>query len=359
MRSDELLRKGVEQGIINDTQRAALAALDTEGTTGREAARGFNAITVAYGVGALIVLFAFGWFLVDRWKVLGDGGLLGVSLLYAALFLVAARVLAREGFPTARGVAVLLAVGMTPLAMRALGRWVGIWPADLLGTCGGAYTPFFPCEAEPLTIELTAAVAALVALRRVPFSPLVVPAVVAGLLIPSHLVQAFADFEWGSAATGWTALLSASLVLVVAYVLDQRRKGQEYAVWLHLGAAVTGLIACLQLFDAYRDLRHVTGVVALLAFAGAVYLRRRVYLALGAVLAFAYLAWLAAEVFRVTLAFPLVLAVLGLGIIIAAVWIQRRFPAIVARAGGAEQTPRRFPGGVAALLAPALLAVVM
>ena len=45
---------------------------------GAEARRGFNAITVAYSLGALLVLFALGWFLVDRWKVSGPVGVLGV-----------------------------------------------------------------------------------------------------------------------------------------------------------------------------------------------------------------------------------------------------------------------------------------
>ncbi|MFI5311114.1 MAG: hypothetical protein ACHQQ3_07785 [Gemmatimonadales bacterium] len=358
MRTDELLRSGVAHGIITEVQERSLLALDAPDSTGREAARGFNAVTVAYGVGALVVLFAFGWFLVDRWNVLGDAGLLGVSLLYAVLFAIAAFVLAREGFPVAHGLAVLLAVGMTPLAVRALGRLVPFWPTDALALCGGARAQFFPCDMEALTMELTAAAAALAMLRRVRFGPLVIPVAIAGLLIPAHLVRAWLDVEWGSAMVGWTALLTGSLLLAVAYAVDRQRETEDYAAWLHVAAAVAGLVACVQLFDAYPELRHLAAPVAVLSFVGAVYLRRRVYLVAGVFLAFLYLTWLAVAVFRVTVAFPLVLAVIGLSIIVAAVLLQRRFPALVARAGGSAGPPR-FPGGIATLLAPALLAALM
>jgi hypothetical protein len=359
MRSVELLKKGVEQGIITSAQQASLLALDSEPTPSREAPRGVNAITIAYGVGALIVLFAFAWFLIDRWEVLGNGGLLGVSLVYGALFLLAGHVLKREQFPVASGLAVLLVVAMVPVATRAFGRLLGIWPADVLAQCGGPFVPFFPCEAENLTLELATVVAALVAMRRVSFAPLAIPIATAGLLVPMHLARLWADFEWGSGTLGWIWLLSGSLTLSAAYAIDHRQKSEDYAAWFHTAAAAAGLIACAQLFDAYHDLRHFAGPVALLAFVGAVYFRRPVYLAMGAIVAFGYLAWLAATVFRVTVAFPLILAVLGLGLIVAAVWLQRRFPVLVARAAGSAQGPPRFPGGFAVLLAPALLATLM
>src|SRR5688572_6058133 len=52
----------------------------------REARGGFNAITVAYSLGAMLVLFALGWFLVDRWRSLGPIGVFAVSALYAIAF---------------------------------------------------------------------------------------------------------------------------------------------------------------------------------------------------------------------------------------------------------------------------------
>ena len=95
-----LINVAVDRGIIDAAQRDQLAALSAELTAARddpraevdetgptrEAQRGFNAITVAYSLGALLVLFALAWFLLERWKVLGPFGVLVVALVYAAAF---------------------------------------------------------------------------------------------------------------------------------------------------------------------------------------------------------------------------------------------------------------------------------
>src|ERR1043166_4292106 len=62
------LDAGVARGIIPAEQRDALRALDVGGSPAPiEAHRGLNAVTVAYWVGGIAVLGAFGWFLVRRW----------------------------------------------------------------------------------------------------------------------------------------------------------------------------------------------------------------------------------------------------------------------------------------------------
>src|SRR5689334_24857586 len=92
-----LINEAVDRGIIDGTQRDKLHALALELAAAstanagealptatheprREARRGFNAITIAYALGSLLVLFALGWFLADRWRSLGPAGVLGVSL---------------------------------------------------------------------------------------------------------------------------------------------------------------------------------------------------------------------------------------------------------------------------------------
>src|SRR6185503_17834533 len=84
-RLSDLLHESASRGIITAEQRDQMLALSEERvgqprtTSGevlvwaREVPRGFNAITIAYGVGSLAILFALGWFLADRWNVLGPG----------------------------------------------------------------------------------------------------------------------------------------------------------------------------------------------------------------------------------------------------------------------------------------------
>src|SRR5687767_14310674 len=121
--TQQQLVDAVQRGIISPAQYDALLAMEppdapayfgpgggvldavavAEAGTGREPPRGFNWITITYYLGALTVMFAFGWFLVDRWKALGPGGILAVTSVYAALFVAAGEYLRRQGFRVAGG----------------------------------------------------------------------------------------------------------------------------------------------------------------------------------------------------------------------------------------------------------------
>jgi len=359
MESRDLLEHGVTSGIITAEQRDALLALGEPAGAPREAARTFNGITIAYGVGALVVLFAFGWFLVDRWRVLGDSGIFGLAVAYAAVFLLVAHVLQREGFATARGVAVLLAVAMAPLAMRALLRWSGLITPQLDLICSTPVRPFMACQGEPLAIELAAVAAALLALRKMPFPPLMIPIAVVCVTLPERMMRGWAPTDINGVVVGWRFMVVASLVAAAAYAIDQRRRDGDYGFWLWIAASISAMVAGVNLFGGDASLRHAFLPASLVVLAGAVILRRRVLAVLGIIALFGYLAWLANDVFKLTLAFPLLLAALGVAIIIVTVWLQRRFPEIVRRLGGDVSQPPHFPGGVAALLAPALLGVLL
>src|SRR5687767_9083359 len=127
-----LIDRAVERGIITAPQRDALLALRAEDEAraepATEAREGFNAVTIAYALGTGIVLFGFGWFLVDRWKALGPGGVLAVTALYAAIFLTVSVWLDRRGYALASAFANVLAVGMAPIMGWSLLELVGLWP---------------------------------------------------------------------------------------------------------------------------------------------------------------------------------------------------------------------------------------
>jgi len=357
--SRELLNTGVSKGIISAEQREALLALGAGEGTAVEAGRALNGVTIAYGVGALVVLFGFGWFLADRWKVLGSSGVFGVTIAYAAVFLVVAHITKREGFPVAHGVATLLAVAMAPLATWALMEWTGVWSAEYQRMCSLRIPPFGYCQGQPLAIELAAVVAALIALRRVKFPPLTIPIAVVSITMPERFIREWAPNSYNGVTMGWRWVIVASLVATMAYVVDRRVRDDDYGVWFWLAASFATLMGTANVFAGDASLRWFLGPVALLVLVASVYLRRRILLALGIGGVFGFLAWLANDVFKLTLAFPLLLAVLGIAIIIVTVWLQRRFPEIVRRVGGDPSTPPALPGGVFTLLAPALLGLLM
>lgn len=364
MTISSLLDSGVDKGIITADQRTALLALagadEPQAGERREAERAFNGITIAYGLGAIVVLFAFGWFMVDRWKVLGDGGVFGLSVAYAGTFLFVAHILKREGFETARGVATLLAVGMAPLAMYALLRWTGLWTPELEGMCRQREHPFAVCQGQPLAIELAAVAAALFAMRQMAFSPFMIPVAVVCITLPERLLREWAPGQYmDGTVMGWRWVIVASVLAAVAYAIDRRRREEDYGFWLWISVAAATWWGCMMLFQFDRSLRPWLAPVSLLVITASVYLRRRALLVVGLFGVLGFLGWLAFDVFKLTTAFPLVLAVMGVAIIILTVWLQKRFPEAIRRMGGDPLLPPRLPGGVAVLLAPALLGLLL
>src|SRR6185295_18508905 len=105
--------------------------------------------------------------------------------------------------------------------------------------------------------------------------------------------------------------------------------------------------------------RHAMPLVAASLVAASLYLRRRVLLIAGGVAAFGYVGYLAFDVFRRVVALPVALATLGLLVIVATVWTQRRFPALVDRVSRDADGDRQLPGGPLAVLGPLLIAIVV
>lgn len=367
------LATAVARGIITAAQAEAIRALDlpggAEGATGgpaerepsRESARGFNAATIAYVVGAVTVVGAMGWFLADRWEWLGPWGVLLTTAVYAVLFLFVARRLGHEGFATASGFAVVLAVAMVPPGVTALNDLIGWFPGGWGRSCRWPDFVFWSCRGHELVVELATALAALVALRRTRFSLLVLPLAAIAVRLLFHLTDGWGLHVIGDASGGWIWVAGGSGLAAIAYATDRRQRGDEdFARWLHLAAAACAVPASLHLLSAYEPFRHFLVPGAFVAFAAALLLRRWVWLLLGMGWFVAYLGWLAGEVFRDSPAFPILLAAIGIGVIIATVWVQRNAATLVARFGTVTSDGRpRFPGGVPLLLAPAAVALLL
>lgn len=369
-----LLDAAVERGVVSDAQRQALAALAGElgiavepapaGPTGDaerpEASRGFNGVMVAYGLGVMLVLFALGWFLVDRWRDLGGGGVLAVSLVYVALFVGAGVGLRKGGYATAGGLAITLAVGMTPVWTWALLRLAGEWPpATDPNDPRLRYTPWL--LSRWMILELATIVVALAVVRRVRFFALGAPIAAALLALLLHAGEALADPALVWYLGPFYQAVVACALLALAYGVERRQpRDEDYARWFYAAGAGLLLIAYLQLWNRIGVWRHALPLVALALATAALYLRRRLLLIAAGLALFGYLAYLAFDVFEGTVALPIVLAAFGLVVIVATVWAQRRFPALSARLQGAAGGSARpsVPGGMTAMLAPLAIALV-
>lgn len=355
--SRQRLEDAVTRGIITAEQLQAIRALPEPHPVlgpgaaspppgeGEETRRGLNAVTIAYAIGGVTVLFAFGWYIVDRWNALGPGGVLAVALVYAAVFALTARVVGRLGFHTASAVATLLAVGMTPLVAWSLLRLAGLW-----------YVPG-PARPAPLRtrvdileqlrwipLELATALAALVALRRVHFGILaVVPAAVLPMVV-GHLMPLVLDPDIAGVMSPWATIVSAVVLLGCGYVAQQRTAdGEDYAQWIYLAGLVTLAMGIGGAWSFAGHERHALPAIAVGLFALSLFLRRPMFLFFGAFGFIGYLAYLAFDVFRRTLSFPIVLATFGLVVITVTVWLQRRYPALARRVDERQGGRRVLP----------------
>ena len=361
----------LDRGIIDASQRDRLQALARElarpavtapgptETPARTEARGnFNVITVAYTVGALLVLFALGWFLVDRWEKLGPTGVLAVSVLYAVAFAAAGVALRSRGFPIAGGLAVVLAVMMTPVWGWAVLRLTTLWPdpADVNDPLR-QYDPYIYSRA--IILDLATIGIALAAVRRVRFGVLGAPIAIAFVALLIHIGVALGDPRITWYVGPYYQVVIACATLAIAYAVDRRQPaGEDYAQWFYIAGAAMLLVGYVQVWSSIGAWRHALPLAATALVAASLYLRRRVLVAAGLVAMFGYLGYLAFDVFRRVVALPVALAGLGLAVIVAAVWLQRRFPTLVARVSRDDPAGvKSLPTGPIAVLGPLAIAV--
>src|SRR5262249_39417761 len=283
--------------------------------------------------GGIAVLSAFGWFLVSRWTVLGPAGVLVVAMVYAILLATVARVLAKQGFVHAAAVTTAVVVCRAPVIAAAAVSPPGWWgPSPSARTRFETIDPMWN-QVRWLPIDLATILAALVALRYVKFGVLALPIAAALAAAAGHAIVLFIDVDLVNALGGRPPLLLAIGLLSIAYAIDSHNTSdQDYALWFYL-AGLGALVPGLGLFwtESTGIAAHATLAVAIILAFAAIRLHRRLLL-FAAFLGFvAYLGYLAFDVFKKTLQFPVALATIGIVVILSAVWLQRRYPALVKR----------------------------
>ena len=295
-----------------------------ESKEGQEAAKGFNLIMVLYYFGALLILSAFGWFMADQWNALGAGGILIVSLIYALIFVLTGRYLINKiSYPVAGGLLITCAVGMTPLVVYSLQRLLDIWP----GAYPGSYHAYYVwINGSWIVIELATVAASLLAIRKVKFSFLVMPAAIALWFLSMDIAQIIARSTTISIESRcWVSLASGIIFILVGWLLERRSEGVDYPFWIYL-AGLLAFWGGMTSLPSHGELARFIYFLINAALIGlSLYLNRKTFAVFGGMGVFIYIGHLAGELFKDSIMFPFVMAFIGILIIWGAVWYQKNF----------------------------------
>ncbi|MCU7236430.1 DUF2157 domain-containing protein [Pseudomonas peradeniyensis] len=335
------LARAVSAGVLQPGQDQALLAFLRQQPESRAS---FQLAHVAFYFGALLIMGAMGWLLTEAWMRIGDGALLAIALLYIAGITLFALSLQRRNQPVAAGLLAAVAVSIVPLAVFAIERLAGWWPLD---DAQGDYHQYYTyVQGGWLAMEAATVLAGMLMLRLIPFPFIVMPIAVALWFMSMDLSEWFHGdlFSWEQRRT--VSLWFGLGLLLVFLVIDGRTR-RDYAFWGYL-AGLAAFWGGLTLMDSGSEWGKALYCLINLGLMGlAVLLRRPVFMVFGAMGVAAYLGYLSYEVFADSLLFPVILTLIGLGVIGLGVLYQKRREAL------SEQLRAQLPERLLQLL-PAL-----
>jgi len=304
----------------------------------------FDALQVAYYFGGMIVIGAMTFFFSLAWERVSGVGILALALTYGGLFgFLGPHLFHARRLYAAGGLLTAVAVCMTPLAVYGLERSMGWWPQ---GNPGDYHNYYAWVKGSWLLMEVATLASSGVALHFVRFPFLTAPMV----FTLWYMSLDFAPLLFGRTVFQeseqlWVSVVFGAVVLLVAYLVDRRTRG-DYAFWLYLFglAAFWGGLSMMESSSPWARFGYC--LLNLLLIVISTLLNRRAFAVFGSVGVAVYLSYLAFGLFKGSLFLPLALTVIGVGIITATVAYQRNRAGIDAHIVGA------LPAGLRRLLPP-------
>ena len=315
----------------------------TELSIATESEPRFEAAHVGYYFGALLVIGAMGWFMTTGWDAFSGWELFAISAAYAAAFLaVAWRLWPKPMFRIPAGLLATMAVCMVPLAVYGIERQFDFWP----GTDPISYARFHPyIDASWVLMEAATVAASVIALRFFPFPFLTAPAAYALWYMSMDATELVFKAHWNWQQRCRVSIIFGLAMLIVSYLLDRRTK-LDFSFWGYLFGLLT-FTGGLSLLDSGNELaKFGYFVIHLAMIVFALVIQRKVFLVFGGLGVFCYLGNEAYHYFRDSVAFPFVLSLLGIALIVAAMQFKKHEPALqqwAATQFGARASARRLP----------------
>jgi len=335
------LSRAVQAGVLQPGQDQALLEFLRRAPSERPS---FQLSHIAYYFGALLIMGAMGWLMTEAWMSIGDAALLVISSAYLLLLLLGGRSLWQRGQVIPGGLLGAVAVSLTPLVVFAGQRLFGIWPMD---DAQSDYVDYYRyVQGGWLVMEVATVLVGLLVLRLLPFPFIVMPIAVALWFMSMDLSELlhgeYFSWEQRREVSLWFGLV----ILLVSLLVDGRSK-QDFAFWGYL-AGLTAFWGGLSLMDSGSEFGKLLYCLINLGLIGlAVLLRRPLFMVFGALGVAGYLGYLAHDVFEDSLLFPVVVSLIGLGVMGLGLLYQKRREAM------SNALRRQLPAGLLAVL-PAL-----
>lgn len=314
-------------GLIEAAQAQRLwAFLDARQ---RDTRPGFRAAHILYYLGGLIAIGAMSLFMTLGWERFGGAGIAVIALVYlAGALAVADWLLNRQRQPIPAGLLAALAVALVPLAVYGAQNALGWWPE---GETARDYHRHIDGRFLMMELATLAAGAAVLWRWKLPFS--VMPVAVTLWYLTMDLVPFLAgvpDVDWQVRKV--VSLYAGLAIIGLAFWVDLRsRHGPDFAFWLYLAGVLAfwGGLSLLRSDSEWSKLAYCAINLGMIAV-GAV-LSRRVFAVFGGLGVAGYLGHLAHSVFKDSLLFPFALTLIGLAVIGAGLWWQKREATIAQR----------------------------
>ncbi|MFC7514833.1 DUF2157 domain-containing protein [Herbaspirillum sp. GCM10030257] len=340
----EVLQAAADAGVLNPLEIDGLLAFLSryEGLPGQGASPRFSGTHVLYYLGGMLAIGAASLFATLAVEAAGMPALFILSLLYMVAAVAIAAILEKRGYGIPAGIFATLAVALVPLAVFALQHVLGFWVDGAHAQHYRDYHRYIDWRWLIMELATLAAGALLLWRFRYPFlmMPIAITLWYMGMdIIPALLAQAGNENDWFSGAT-WEMRKQISLafgmaMLLLAFFVDLRfRHDRDYAYWLYLFGLLSFWGALSMMGSGKLPGKLVYLCINFgMVFVGAL-LGRRVFAVFGGIGIAMVLGDLSWNLFKNSIAFVLVLTVLGFALIGVGVWWSKHEARISSRLRG-------------------------
>ncbi|MGO4378783.1 DUF2157 domain-containing protein [Pseudoduganella sp. RAF19] len=335
-----MLDEAVSEGLLANEQAARLwnFLLAHEQDT-----PAFKPAHILYYLGGLIAIGAMSLFMNVGWEQFGGSGLFCISLCYMAAAIGGVEWMLARRLVLPAGLLAALAVVLVPLAVYGLQHMLGYWAEGR----HPAYRDFHQyIDWRWIFMELATLAAGAVALwrYRLPFT--VMPVAVTLWYMSMDIVPMLLGGDTYSFFSHEGKIISTvfglAMTLVALWIDLRTRSAKDYAFWLYLWGVLAfwGGLSSMDSGSEFGKLVYCLINVLMIGIGAA--LSRRVFAVFGGLGIAGYLGHLSYSVFRDSLLFPVALTAIGIGVIAAGIFWQRREAAIGASLRGVLPEPLRL-----------------